>query len=95
MKILSRLPASVRVVALALGCAVAGAGAAEDAVAPVRVVSQTVGSDELLLALAEPEQIAALSHIARDPAYSVVAAEAKKFPQITQGDAETILKHWK
>ena len=92
MKILSRLPASVRVVALALGCAVAGAGAAEDAVAPVRVVSQTVGSDELLLALAEPEQIAALSHIARDPAYSVVAAEAKKFPQITQGDAETILK---
>ena len=27
--------------------------------APVRVVSQTVGTDELLLALAEPEQIAA------------------------------------
>ncbi|MEI6861437.1 MAG: ABC transporter substrate-binding protein [Verrucomicrobiota bacterium] len=91
MKILNRLPASVCVIALALGCA---AGAAETAVAPhsVRVVSQTVGSDELLLALAEPEQIAALSHIARDPAYSVVSAEAKKFPQIVQGDAETILK---
>jgi len=29
---------------------------------PRRVVSQTVGTDELLLALADPAQIAALSH---------------------------------
>ena len=36
--------------------------------APVRVVSQTVGTDELLLALAEPEQVAALSHLARETA---------------------------
>jgi iron complex transport system substrate-binding protein len=35
--------------------------------AEVRVVSQSVGTDELLLALAEPGQIAALSHLANDP----------------------------
>ena len=59
---------------------------------PVRVVSQTVGSDELLLALAKPGQVAALSHLARDPAFSGVAAEAAGYPQLTLGDAETILK---
>lgn len=57
-----------------------------------RVVSQFVGGDELLLALAEPEQIAALSIRAREPEFSAVAAEAKKYPQLAQGDAETILK---
>lgn len=59
---------------------------------PVRVVSQTVSSDELLLAIARPEQIAALSHLARDRDFSAVAAEAEGFPQITLGDAETILR---
>lgn len=58
----------------------------------VRVVSQSVGTDELLLALAEPEQIAALSHIARDPNFSAVSAEAAAYPTINQGDAETILR---
>ena len=59
---------------------------------PIRVVSQTVGSDEMLLALAEPAQIAALSHIARDPDFSAVAAEAEKYPSIAQGDAESVLR---
>lgn len=59
---------------------------------PMRVVSQTVGTDELLLALAEPAQVAALSHISRERDFSAVAAEAKQFPQIAAGDAETILK---
>ncbi len=58
----------------------------------VRVVSQFVGGDELLLALAEPEQIGALSHLAREPAFSAVAAEAKRFPRVERGDAEGILK---
>jgi len=48
----------------------------------IRVVSQTVGSDELLLAIAKPEQVAALSHISRESIYSAVAAEATKYPQI-------------
>lgn len=60
--------------------------------ASVRVVSQTVGGDELLLALAKPAQVAALSHLAYNPAYSAVAEQAKAYPRITRGDAETILK---
>jgi iron complex transport system substrate-binding protein len=59
----------------------------------LRVVSQSVGTDELLLALAEPGQIAALSHIATDKNLSAVAAEAAAYPRIGSGDAETILRH--
>lgn len=58
----------------------------------VRVVSQFVGGDELLLAVAEPGEIAALSHISRQKEYSAVAKQAEKLPQIDKGDAETILK---
>lgn len=59
----------------------------------VRVVSQFVGGDELLLAIAAPEQIAALSHRGRERVFSATAAEAMNYPQIVQGDAETILKY--
>ena len=59
---------------------------------PLRVVSQTVGTDELLLAVAAPEQIVALSHISREKEYSAVADEAVNYAQIGRGDAETILK---
>jgi iron complex transport system substrate-binding protein len=60
--------------------------------AELRIVSQTVGTDELLLALAPPGQIAALSHLATDANFSAVAEEAAAYPRITSGDAETILK---
>jgi iron complex transport system substrate-binding protein len=60
--------------------------------AEVRVVSQTVGTDELLLAVAGPEQIVALSHLARDPVFSGLAREAASYPQLKFGDAETVLK---
>lgn len=60
---------------------------------PVRVVSQTVGTDELLLALAEPSQIAALSHLSRESAYSATAEEAKNYPQLSLNcDLEGALK---
>lgn len=59
---------------------------------PLRVVSQTVGTDEMLLAIADPEQIVALSHISRERDFSAVATEAVEYDQIGQGDAETILK---
>lgn len=74
---------------LALG--VLSAEAAEE----TRVVSQSVGTDELLLALAEPGQIAALSHLATDGNFSAVAAEvaAAGHALIGNGDAETILRH--
>lgn len=58
----------------------------------IRVVSQTVGTDEILLVVAAPEQIAALSHLARDANFSATATEAANYPQIEKGDAETILK---
>lgn len=59
----------------------------------VRVVSQTVGTDELLLALAEPGQIAALSHLSRDPSFSAVAEEAARHPKLREvGDAESVLR---
>lgn len=61
--------------------------------APQRVVSQTVGTDELLVALGEPAQIAALSHLSRDPEYCAVAREAARFPQLAEGDAEAVLRH--
>ena len=60
---------------------------------PLRVVSQTVGTDELLLAVAAPDQIAALSHISRERSFSAVAAAAEAYPSIDRGDAETILKY--
>ncbi len=86
MRHLRRFLAAIAALALACGAQAGGSG--------VRVVSQTVGSDELLLALAEPGQVAALSHIARDAAFSAVAEEAKRFPVIAAvGDAESILKH--
>ena len=59
---------------------------------PSRVVSQTVGTDELLLALADPSQIAALSHLAKDPAFSPVAKQAANYPCLRTSDAESILK---
>jgi iron complex transport system substrate-binding protein len=61
--------------------------------AALRVVSQTVGTDELLLALAEPEQIASLSHLAREPGFSAVAREAAAYATLDRGDAETVLRH--
>jgi iron complex transport system substrate-binding protein len=57
------------------------------------VVSQTVGTDDLLLALAAPEQIAALSHLAQDERYSPCFREARKFPKLTNSDAESVLRY--
>jgi iron complex transport system substrate-binding protein len=52
-----------------------------------------VGSDELLLAVAAPEQIAALSHLAGDAEYSSASDEAKAFAKLEAGgDAEGVLK---
>jgi iron complex transport system substrate-binding protein len=57
------------------------------------VVSQTVGTDELLLALADPGQIAALSHISHEAQFSPVAAEASRFPALKDSDAESVLRY--
>ncbi|MBE2213696.1 MAG: ABC transporter substrate-binding protein [Opitutaceae bacterium] len=86
----------VRLIALACFALAGGAAgpARADVVRAVRVVSQTVGSDELLLALAEPAQVAALSHIADAPEFSAVAAQARAFPRIDKtADAEGIIRY--
>ncbi|MBP1625568.1 MAG: periplasmic binding protein [Holophagaceae bacterium] len=60
---------------------------------PLRVVSHTVGTDDLLLAVADPGQIAALSHLSRDPKFSVHAKENQRFPVIRDSEAESILRY--
>lgn len=58
----------------------------------MRVVSQTVGTDELLVALAAPGQIAALSHLARDPAFTPDVRVNAPYPCLRNGTAEDILR---
>ena len=59
---------------------------------PARVVSQTVGTDDLLVALAAPGQIAALSNLAQDARYSPGAKANGRFPCLRTGGAEDILR---
>lgn len=59
--------------------------------APQRIVSINACADQLLLALADPAQIAALSIYATDPAYSYLAEQAKAFPH-DAGAAETVIQ---
>lgn len=83
---MKRLRLALLLVAVLLG-GMARAGA-------VRVVSQTVGTDELLLALAGPGQIGALSALARDPQFSAVSREAGAYPQLPRaGDVESVMKY--
>lgn len=60
------------------------------AAAPARVASMHLCSDQLLLALAAPEQIVSLSYLAADPQYSPIAAAAAGFA-LNHGQAEEIL----
>lgn len=55
-----------------------------------RIASINVCTDQLLLALADPEQIIGLSPYSRDAARSWAAAEARKFPLLS-GEAEDVL----
>ncbi|WP_404421211.1 ABC transporter substrate-binding protein [Nibricoccus sp. IMCC34717] len=59
-----------------------------------RVVSQTVGTDEILLAIADADEVAALSHLATNREFSAVAEQAAGFPRLqANADAEGILAH--
>ncbi len=57
---------------------------------PSRIVSINLCADELLLALADPAQIAALSPYAVDPTLSFMAKEAEAFRH-DAGEAETVV----
>ncbi|WP_342154103.1 ABC transporter substrate-binding protein [Methylorubrum sp. SB2] len=63
------------------------AGAAEE---PVRVVSMNLCADELVLRLADRDQVLAVTYLADDPRGSTVAAEAAGVP-VTRGLAEEVV----
>ncbi|WP_316367018.1 ABC transporter substrate-binding protein [Candidatus Thiodiazotropha sp. CDECU1] len=58
---------------------------------PRRVVSVNLCSDQLLLMLADPQQVASVSFLSRDPDSSFVAEKAKAYP-INHARAEEIIR---
>lgn len=70
----------------------AGAAQAQDAPksSPQRVVSFNLCADQLVLALADPSQIAGLSPYAADPALSVMADKARAFRKLDWQAESTI-----
>jgi iron complex transport system substrate-binding protein len=62
---------------------VAGAAVAR-CEAPQRVASMNLCADQLVVALADPSQIAGLSPFASDPELSAVATQTHAFPQLDQ-----------
>lgn len=65
-------------------------GAQTPSQAPRRIVSLNPCLDGILLEVADPRQIAALSHWSRDPAQSAIAAVARRYP-FTWGSAEEVV----
>ncbi|MEH2511007.1 iron complex transport system substrate-binding protein [Nitrobacteraceae bacterium AZCC 1564] len=82
------------IIALTVFLALAGACSARDfarAEAPAkRIVSFNLCADQLLLALADPSQIAGLSPYATDAALSVMTDQAARFPRL-DWDAESVV----
>jgi len=70
---------------LALLCTLALPAAA----APLRVVSINLCTDQLAMLLAAPGQLVSITHLARDPAASVMAEAAKAWPT-NRGRAEEV-----
>jgi iron complex transport system substrate-binding protein len=59
---------------------------------PQRIVSQTLGTDEILLAVCPPERVVALSNLAEDGDYSNAVEEARRIPGRTTEGPEPILQ---
>ena len=83
----SRKTLRIAAIIAAIACALALPARAEE---PQRIVSFNLCADQLVLALANPEQIAGLSPYAADPALSVMADAASKFPRLTWQAEATI-----
>ena len=67
----------------------AAAPPATAAPAPRRVVSVNLCTDQLAMLLAAPGQLVSVSHLARDPRSSAMAAEAAAYP-LNRGGAEEV-----
>ncbi|MFY9290296.1 MAG: ABC transporter substrate-binding protein [Methylorubrum rhodinum] len=74
----------------ALLAAVPAARAADTAEASVRVVSMNLCADELVLRLADRDQVLAVTFLARDPRGSTVAEKAAGIP-VTRGLTEEVV----
>lgn len=74
---------------LMIACCLSLPSAARSASLP-RIASINVCTDQLLMILADPEQILGLSPYSRDPARSWDAAKARQFPRLS-GAAEDVL----
>jgi iron complex transport system substrate-binding protein len=59
---------------------------------PRRIVSQTLGADEILFAVVPPDRLVGLSALARDAKYSNVVAEAARHPAPSVDGPEDILR---
>ncbi|TAK48688.1 MAG: ABC transporter substrate-binding protein [Xanthobacteraceae bacterium] len=70
--------------------ALAQATGGRDGAVPRRIVSFNLCADQLVMALADPEQIAGLSPYAADPRLSVVTAAAARFPRL-DWNAESVV----
>lgn len=84
------MPGAARAWVLAAMAAAMAVVAAPVAAAPMRIVSANLCADRLVLRLAPRERIVSVSHLARDPALSPVAAAAAGL-HANRGGAEEIL----
>jgi len=73
---------------LALACAVPATASPP---APRRVASINLCTDALLFELADADQIASVTHLSRDPALSMHAEQARRFP-VNHGRAEEFIE---
>jgi iron complex transport system substrate-binding protein len=69
-----------------------GRAHAQDVPKPTRIVSLELCTDQLLIELVERGRIAAVTHLAADPANSAIPEKASGIP-ITRGAAEDVLRH--
>lgn len=58
---------------------------------PQRIVSLSLSADEILLALVEPERIAALTYLSIDPGISNVASQAAQVKEHIYADTEKVI----
>jgi iron complex transport system substrate-binding protein len=59
---------------------------------PQRIISQTLGTDEILLAICSPDRIVGLSSVSYDPQYSPIIEQARSLGLPSLKSAEEILR---
>ncbi|MBV9511877.1 MAG: ABC transporter substrate-binding protein [Caulobacteraceae bacterium] len=82
--------AKLGVLALLLAIGAGRSGAAGETPHPRRIVSMNACADQYLIALADKDQIAALTRFARDPNLSFYAEQAKAYP-VSGDEPEAVL----